>query len=156
MFLCAYFISSAVFTTIKQLVDTPFNNANHIIKVKLSIVNKHINNSFAICKTHCKQSHQPISNIDHLAKQPFHFVNNANNLKHLVNKLYAISTSSIISANNLSNLLTSLAEIISLQSTCWDSYRQFTNSKQTINRIIYKKYILYDIVNKMINLLCKR
>ena len=43
-----------------------------------------------------------------------------------------------------------------ISTTCWDSYRQFTNSKQDVNQIIYKKYILYDminIINKMIKLL---
>ena len=47
-------------------------------------------------------------------------------------------------------------KIKSLQ-RCRDSYKQFTNSKQDVNQIIYKKYIFYDminIINKTIKLLC--
>ena len=54
-------VSSALFTTIKQSHQHHLTMHNNINKVKLSIVNKHINNFFAICKTlksHCKQHHQ--------------------------------------------------------------------------------------------------
>ena len=49
-----------MFTNCKQLVDQPFNNAYHINKVILSIVNKHSNNLFANGKSRCKQSQQGI------------------------------------------------------------------------------------------------
>ena len=105
---------------------TMHNNTN---KVKLFIINKHSNNFFAIDKSHCKQSQQPINSINKLfttfkqSQQPINSINKDN-----------------IFANNLSNLSTASTRIISLQTFSTTFY--FVNN-------INKDIILANNLNKI-------
>ena len=69
--------------------------------------------------------HKNISARSISCKQPFHFVK-----QHQSSYKQCITTS---------------ARIISCKQSQQDSYKQFTNSKQTINRIIYKNLLRYGM-----------
>ena len=101
-----------MFTIIKQLFCNFINNTNHIRRRILSL----------------------LTNIQTTSLQ---MINHFNHLSILQN----ISTTSlqmINHFNHLNNLLTWSAMILS----CWDSYKQFTNSKQDVNQPFTRNYSL--------------
>ena len=112
----------AVFTTCKQLVDHLINNAYHIRRrfiwlltniqtTSLQLINhiEHLSNLL----TTCKQSHQPINNINHLA-------NNINKNNIFANNIIQLAK---IHIDNLQTANKQLTEsfIINSSSTIWST-----------------------------------